>query len=61
MFLLRAMFWIAAVSVLAPQGPVSGAREGDTSQTIANFRNATIAELLRVKAEFAAHRAGDPV
>jgi hypothetical protein len=53
MFVLRAMFWIGAVAVLAPH-PAGAQADTAPAQMIENFRAATLAGLARVKAEFAA-------
>ena len=65
MFLLRAMFWIAAVAVFVPQAPDAIGPRNREPAAIENFRIATLAELNRVKAEFAeddrARKNRDPV
>ncbi len=56
MFLMRAVFWIAMVAVFAPRPPVAeNARASEASAiAIEQFRDRALAELARVKAEFAA-------
>jgi hypothetical protein len=56
MFIFRAIFWFAVVAVLVPG---AGEARGDgpaatQAAMIVRFRNATLAELQRVKAEFGA-------
>jgi hypothetical protein len=56
MFVLRALFFIPAVVVFAPLAPNYGDANGDASTAvIETFREATLSELMRVKAELADH------
>ena len=65
MFLLRGMFWIAAVAVFLPHAPDAASLRTGEPAAIENFRIATLTELNRVKAEFAeddrARKNRDPV